>query len=57
MFDELIRRVKLKHIEMSAVLAFCDDPYRLEHILKNFAEDMGHFHDEAQQLVKEIEEE
>ena len=55
MFEELTNRVWRVKSEFDLQLTMCFDPYRLEHLCAKHAEDMGHFMDEAKQMVKELE--
>ena len=56
MYEELIARVNRAQAEFAFELARCEDPYRLAQILTDSAENMGHLFDEANQMVKELEE-
>jgi hypothetical protein len=54
-FEELIHDVRHKDAEFGYELSKTLDPYRLGHLLKEHAEDIGHLYDEANQMVQELE--
>ena len=56
MFEELMYAVHGAIAKFHYELALCNDPYRLTQITKAHVENMGHIYDEANQMVKELEE-
>ena len=55
MYEELISRVLRKQAEFDFELARTTDPYRLAHLLDEYAKTIAAFQVDANQMVKELE--
>ena len=55
MYEELISRVLRKQAEFDFELVRTTDPYRLAHLLDEYAKTITAFQVDADQMVKELE--
>ena len=55
MYETLKAKFEREMAWCSFELVRCNDPYRLEHILKTFNFSIGNLHSDAEEIVKELE--